>query len=230
VWKKEAYGITAEPVAIVYDKRQLAPADVPRTHADLARLLRERSDRFAGRVAAYDPERSSVGYLFITQDLLVTDRTWSLIGALGQAGARLVASTGEMLDGIVSGQLVLAYNVIGSYAADRARAAPELGVVLPADYTLVMSRVALIPRTAPHPSAARLFLDHLLSASGQRALAARAIGPVRDDVPPGDAASAPPEAARPIPLGLGLLAWLDQMKRARFLRDWHATVAVRSAP
>jgi iron(III) transport system substrate-binding protein len=225
VWKNEAYGITAEPVAIAFQKRLLGPGEVPHTRSDLIRLLRERTGALAGRVATYDPERSGVGYLFLSQDLLVTDRTWSLIGAMAQAGTRLYASTGEILDGIVSGELLLAYNVIGSYALDRTRTAPALGVILPADYTLVMSRVALIPRTAPHPSAARLFLDHLLSASGQQALAAHAIGPVRDDVTPNAAIVAPPEAARPIPLGLGLLAGLDQMKRARFLRDWRASFA-----
>jgi iron(III) transport system substrate-binding protein len=228
VWKSEAYGVTAEPVALVYNKRLMAPADVPRTHAELTRLLRERVDVLTGKIATYDPERSSVGYLFLTQDLLVTDRTWSLIGAMAQAGVSLHAATGEMLDRVAAGELLVAYNVIGSYAAERARSTPDLGIVLPADYTLVMSRVALIPKSALHPNAARLFLDHLLSASGQRALAARAIGPVRDDIAPDMAMLAPPETARPIQLGLGLLAYLDQMKRGRFLRDWRASLAARS--
>ena len=229
MWKNQAFGVTAEPIAIVYNKRLLPASQVPHTHADMVRRLRDSANLLAGRIATYDPERSSVGYLLLTQDLLVTDRTWSLIGAMGLAGVRLFASSGEMLDRVIAGDVVLAYNVIGSYALDRARNAPDLGVVLPSDYTLVMSRVALIPKGAPHPSAARLFLDYLLSASGQKALAARAIGPVRRDIGPDSAAVMPSEAARPIELGLRLLASLDQAKRARFMRDWQALVS-KAAP
>ena len=225
VWKNQGYGVTAEPIAIVYNRRLLPPKQVPRTHIDLLRLLRDSAGSLAGKIATYDPERSSVGYLLLTQDLLVTDRTWSLIGAMGLAGVYLSAASGEMLDRVAAGEAVLAYNVIGSYAFDRARNAPDLGVVLPADYTLVMSRVALIPKGAPHPQAARLFLDYLLSSPGQKALAAHAIGSVRSDITLEDAAATvPPEAARPIQLGLRLLASLDQAKRARFTRDWQALV------
>src|SRR5262249_14277375 len=161
-------------------------------------------------------------YLLLMQDLLVTDRTWSLIDAMGLVGVRLFAASGEMLDRVAGGKAVLAYNVIGSYPLHPARNAPELRVVLPAHYTLVMSRVALLPKGAPHPSAARLFLDYLLSAPGQKALSAHSIGPVRGDIAANAAAAVPPEAARPIRLGLRLLASLDQAKRARFLRACRA--------
>jgi iron(III) transport system substrate-binding protein len=228
VWKNQAFGVTAEPIAIAYNKRLLPASLVPHTHADLVRRLRDSVGLLAGRIATYDPDRSSVGYLLLTQDLLVTDRTWSLIGAMGLAGVRLFASSGEMLDRVIAGDVVLAYNVIGSYALDRARDAPELGVVLPSDYTLVMSRVAVIPKGAPHPNAARLFLEYLLSAAGQKALAGRAIGPVRRDIGPESPAATPAEAARPIELGLRLLASLDQAKRARFTRDWQTLV--KAAP
>jgi iron(III) transport system substrate-binding protein len=96
-------------------------------------LLRNSAGSLAGKIATYDPERSSVGYLLLTQDVQMTDRTWSLIGAMGLNGVRLFAATGEMLDRVAGGDAVLAYNVIGSYAIDRARSAPELGVVLPDD-------------------------------------------------------------------------------------------------
>ena len=229
VWKNQAYGVTAEPIAIIYNKRLLLARQVPRSHADLLRFLHDGANAFAGRIATYDPERSSLGYLLLTQDLLVTDRTWSLIDAMGLAGVRLFASSSEMLDNVARGDALLAYNVIGSYALDRARDAPELGVVLPADYTLVISRVALIPKGAPHPNAARLFLDHLLSTSGQKALMAHAIGPVRIDIAPDATTAVPQETARPIQLGLRLLASLDQAKRARFMRDWQALMSKQAS-
>ena len=36
-------------------------------------------------------------------------------------------------------------------------------MVIPDDYALVMQRLALIPKRAPHPETARRFLDYLLS-------------------------------------------------------------------
>jgi len=38
-WKDTIYATTFEPIAIVYNKRLVPPEDVPKTHADLAKLL-----------------------------------------------------------------------------------------------------------------------------------------------------------------------------------------------
>jgi iron(III) transport system substrate-binding protein len=222
VWGDLAYGVTAEPVGIAYDKRRLAAADVPQTHADLARLLAARPGALDGRVVAYDPEHSGAGYLFLTQDVEVTDRTWDLVRAMGHAEVGLYTSTAAMLDRVVAGDATVAYDVLASYAAERAKADPSLGVVLPADYTLVVSRIAFIPRTARHPSAARLFLDHLISHKGQELLAERSLGPVRGDVRAGWVAAlgGSEDALRPIRIGPELLTYLDRAKRERFLKEW----------
>ena len=102
----------------------------------------------------------------------------------------------------------------------------------PRDYTLVLSRVAFIARKAPHPAAARLWLDFLLSARGQAILAERAgLFSVREDAA-GKAAAAGLRqqlgpAFRPIALGTSLLAYLDQIKRRDFLRQWEASMQVQ---
>jgi iron(III) transport system substrate-binding protein len=218
VWNYEAYGVTAEPVAIAFNKGLLPAAEIPKTHADLARLLEERAEALKGKIATYDPERSAVGLLFITQDVQITKSTWDLVRAMGEAGAKLYSTTSTMLDRIAAGDQLIAYNIIGSYAVERAKLDPSLGVVLPADYTIVMSRIAFIPKGAPHSNAAKLFLDYLLSKDGQTRLAARSLGSVRDDVP-----ANPIEQEsffRPIRVGPELLTYLDQAKRNRFLKEW----------
>ena len=223
VWRYEAYGTTAEPVAIVYNKSRLSEAEVPRSHADLTRLLVSRPAEFQGRIATYDPERSGVGFLFLTQDLELTPRTWNLVRALGRTGAKLYTNTDAMLDRIASGEQLIAYNVLGSYAIDRARHEPSIGVVLPADYTIVVSRIAFIPKAARHPNAARLFLDYLLSREGQEQLAAHSLNPVREDAARSAAVIIPAgirAVLHPIRVGPELLTYLDQAKRARFLREW----------
>ena len=155
---------------------------------------------------------------------------WQLARGMGQNGLEQHAASGDMLDRLAAGKLVLAYNVLGSYAHRRARNDPALGVALPRDYTLVLSRVAFIARGARHPAAARLWLDHLLSTRGQALLAANlGLLPVRTDAGTAGADSAAAllhqnlqHAFRPIRIGSGLLAYQDQAKKDAFLRQWDA--------
>jgi iron(III) transport system substrate-binding protein len=68
VWQNQAYGTTFEPVSIAYNKR-LLPADaVPQSHADMIRLPKEKPDLFKEKIATFDPEKSGVGFLMMTQD------------------------------------------------------------------------------------------------------------------------------------------------------------------
>lgn len=220
VWRNEAYAVTAEPVAFVYNRRLLPEARVPRTHEALTRALTADPNAWKGKLAAYDPERSGAGFLFLTQDVQVTPRTWDLVRAMGQAGVKLYASTGTMLDRVAAGEQLLAYNVIGSYAMERAKQEPALGVVLPLDYTIVLSRIAFVPRAARNPGAARLFMDYMLSRAGQERLAAHSLAPARVEARYGTEAAEGITTLRPIQMGPELLTYLDQIKRARFLKQW----------
>ena len=46
---------------------------------------------------------------------------------------------------ISSGEHLIAYNMIGSYAIERAKEDKSIGIVFPADYITLMSRIAFIP-------------------------------------------------------------------------------------
>jgi iron(III) transport system substrate-binding protein len=228
-WRDEAWGTTYEPVAIVYNRRLLAAAEIPSGHSDLVRLLRERRARFDGRVTTYDIERSGAGFLLITQDSRANSAFWDLAAALGEVRVQQVADSESMLDAIASGDHLIGYNVLGSYAMLRARTDPRIAHVLPRDYTLVLSRIAFIARGAAHPNAARLWLDHLLSPRGQALCAGEVgLGSIRPDVSGAMTVAglreALGEALRPIVVGPGLLTFLDQAKRNEFVRQWRQRV------
>lgn len=232
VWKHEAYGTTHEPVGMLV-RRELA-ATLPRTHAALAALLLAQRERFAGRTATYDIARAGLGYLLAAQDLMANPRHWELLGALAQTRASLHADTQSMLERVRAGDALIAYNVLGPYAEAFARRHPEVAVLYFDDYTLVASRVAFVARHAPHPHAARLWLDHLLSPEGQQALAGGgALIPLRSAagregsvLQPAASGPASGPTLRPITLGPGLLAFLDQSKRESLLRRWRSTFGV----
>jgi iron(III) transport system substrate-binding protein len=219
IWKNEAWGTTAEPVVMVYNKRLMPAADVPQTRADLERLLIN-NPAYAGKVAMMNPERSGVGFLYITQDLQVTRGTWRLVRTMAGADVQLYSSAGAMLERIASGEHLIGYNMIGPYAFERHARDASIGVILPRDYMLVASRIALIPADARNPAAAKLFLDYLLSKRGQARLADRFMTPVRTDVPSPTMAAYDAQRTRAIRVGPELLANLDQIKRLRFLKEW----------
>jgi two-component system sensor histidine kinase TctE len=224
-WRDEAFGLTFEPAVIVHSLDHLPAAEVPRSRPALIRLLQEHPEPWRRRVATYDIARSGVGYLFATQDSVLSSQFWRLAGTLGDVQTRLFGTSGEMLDAIERGEVLLGYNVLGSYARARTLAGARIGIVLPEDYTLVMSRVAVLPRHAGHPALGKQFLDYLLSERGQDVVA-RATGERAVLSPGDDGASLAPLAAaatgpvHPIPVGPALLVFLDPLKKERFLANW----------
>lgn len=217
-WRNEAFGFTLEPAVIVLSREGLP--ERPRSRPELIQLLRSQPERFRRKVATYDIVRSGVGYLFATQDSVLSSQFWRLVLALGDVDVRLLENSAAMLAAMERGELLIAYNVLGSYARARQLAGAAIEIVEPSDYTLVMSRVAAIPAAARHASLARRFLDHLLSERGQQVLAATAsVQPIA----PFEAARGP-RPTHPIGLGPPLLVYLDPLKRSRFLANWSASI------
>ena len=225
VWRDTAFGTTFEPAVFVYNKRYVTGADIPRTHADVLRLLTTQRDKYAGNVTTYDLEKSAVGFLFATQDSRIQTGFWELVRALGNNAVELEANTSVMVQRIAAGKDYLGYNLIGSYALTRARRDPSIGVVLPEDYTLVMSRIALLSKYATHPNAGKLWLDYLLSRRGQGVLSSRSeLFSIRSDVPGEFTAATLRQtlggSLRAIAVGPPLLVFLDHSKQLEFLRRW----------
>lgn len=227
VWRDEAWGTTFEPAVIVYNRRYFTDTRIPGSRSGLAQLLQEHAPRWRGRVVTYDIERSGIGYLLAQQDARMGSEFWYLAQALGRAQVKLSASTVDMIERIASGEFVLGYNLLGSYALSLIERGAEIGVIAPRDYTLVMSRVAFIARNAPRPNAARLWLDFLLSREGQTLLgkSTSQLYAIRTDTDTRHTAGALAErlgyALKPISVGPGLLAAQDAMRKRAFLARWN---------
>src|ERR1700687_1596483 len=230
IWRDEAYGTTFEPAVFVYNKRLLAADEVPQTHSDFLNLLGTKRDKFARKVITYDIERSAGGFLFLTQDSVAMPAIWNLVSAMGACDVELEANTATMIERIASGKDLLGYNLLGSYALARAKHDPALGVVLPKDYTLVLSRVVLIAKKARHPNAAKLWVDFILSQRGQRVIAERSrLFSIRPDVSAEFTAAELTRvlggSLRPIGVGSGLLVHLDRAKREEFIKRWRRAIS-----
>lgn len=220
-WQDLGYGVTLEPIAMVYNRRYLSPQEMPKSHAGLRDLLVQNARRLQHRVAVYNPESSEVGMLLLSQDIRVTRDSWNLFEALGKVKAELYNTSRDMLLNIINGQQWIGYDVIASYALEMQKTHPELEVVFPTDYTLVLSRVAFVTATAKHPNTGKLFLNFLLSNEGQEILRSHGMGPVRTDITiSGPQAQINPIRTQAIRIGPGLLSDLDTLVREQFLRRW----------
>jgi iron(III) transport system substrate-binding protein len=225
VWRDAAYGTTFEPAVFVYNRKLVPPEEVPGTHSEFLQLLATHQEKYAGNVIMYDIEKSAVGFLFLSQDSIAMPAFWNLMRAMGACNVELEANTAAMIERIASGKDLIGYNLLGSYALGRAKRDPRLGVVLPKDYTLVLSRVILIAKRARHPNAAKLWVDFVLSRRGQVVLAERSrLFSIRPDVT-GEFTAASlsrtlGESARPIGVGSGLLVFLDKAKHQEIVRRW----------
>lgn len=228
-WNNIAYGTTFEPLVFIYNTN-LVPADlVPKSHADLVRIATENPDVFAGKVTTYDPSRT-LGLMLNMYDEVNWPDFWTALETLGTNQMKIDASSGSMMEKVGSGEYVLAWNTIGSYVPALMRRNPAIGLVVPEDYTLVLSRVAFVSATAEHPNAAKLFLDYLLSARGQQLIMDKAeLYSIRQDLEGELTAAALMEslgdAIRPIPIGEDLLERvMTEANRVEFLRRFQESL------
>lgn len=224
-WRNMVIALTFEPAVIIYHKPSF-PNGPPDTRAALMAWL-DTAPR--GRIGTYDIARSAVGYLFLSRDMEHFADLWPMVDAMGRAGVQIFPTSQDVIDAVNTGDLLLGYNILGSYANDQAARMPDLGLTIPRDYVVIVSRVALVPRSAAAPDLGEAFLDFLMSPAGQTLLAERLrLPPVSLEVAGKIGASAMQPALqatlRPVPVSPGLLAYLDPANRARVLARWNMAI------
>lgn len=226
-WREELFGLTFEPIVMVYNRDLVPPDKVPTSRFDLIDFLRPDRNIFTGRIATYDIEASGVGYLLAFADSQQATTFGRLIEAFGRNDVVATCCFKEIVDGVAAGKYLLAYNMFSSYALARASADKRIGIVAPSDYTLVLSRAAFIPKAAANPAMAGALLDFTLSEEGKRILATASlmvsfteegggIGPSLDGMP----------NLRPITFSPVLLVGLDKEKRRLFLDLWNQSIRI----
>lgn len=232
-WRDEVFGFTFEPAVIVYNKALVPQDEVPRTRIDLINLMREQPTRYSGRIGSYDIARSGIGYLFAAFDARNALIYGRLIEGFGRMRLVTRCCTSDLIKELAEGKLSIGYNLLGSYAIAAQRNGAPIGIVVPKDYVLALSRGAMIPIKSPNPRLAQRFLDYLLSERGQRTIREEAFffdfsGRLPEGVE-GPASLVEAGIVRPIVIGPGLLPAQDRAKRGRFLDEWRRSIEVEPA-
>ncbi|MGK9054356.1 ABC transporter substrate-binding protein [Neorhizobium petrolearium] len=231
-WRNTAYALTFEPAVFVYHKPSFKDAAPPSTRAEFVEFLQKQGDAIYGRIGTYDIERSGVGFLFMSRDQEQFSDIWSVIRAMGAAGVKLYSTSQAILERVADGRFLLGYNILGSYAADWASRHPDVGIVLPKDYTVVMSRIGLVPQAAAAPDLGKRYLQFFMSKEGQTIMARELqIPAVSPEVAGNNTATTLREMLggqlKPVPVSLGLMVYLDQVKRARLISRWNEVLRLQ---
>ncbi|MCF3640032.1 ABC transporter substrate-binding protein [Rhizobium sp. TRM95111] len=225
-WRNTAYALTFEPAVFVYHKPSFKDRTPPASRAEFVDYLKRQGEAVYGRIGTYDIERSGVGFLFMARDQEQFGDIWTVIRAMGAAGVKLYSTSSAILERVADGRFVLGYNILGSYAADWASRHPDVGIVLPKDYTVVMSRIGLVPQAAASPDLGRRYLSFFMSKEGQTIMARELqIAAVSPEVAGDNTANTMREMLgaqlKPVPVSPGLMVYLDQVKRARLIARWN---------
>jgi iron(III) transport system substrate-binding protein len=213
-WRDALFAFAAEPAVAVISRARWGDLPRPQTRQQLIAVMRDNSHVFQGAVGTYDVRESGLGYLFATQESRNSDIYWRLSDLMGRLGAELYCCSAQMIDAVARGDLAMAYNVLGSYTAERLASDDRLEILPLQDYATIMLRTVLIPQAAPNPAGARAFVDALL-AQGMRAQPGGWV------LPPLTTLQTPGASAYgPIRLGPELLVYLDSLNRRAFVTEW----------
>ncbi|MEM1149899.1 MAG: ABC transporter substrate-binding protein [Pseudomonadota bacterium] len=215
VWNDMVFAFTQEPAAFVISNEAFADLPVPENRQELINTLRQHPDTFTGRVGTYDIRASGAGYLFATQDARASDTYWRLTEVMGTLDPKLYCCTSHMIDDVVSGELAIVYNVLASYAEQR-EDSDAFTIILPSDFSIVMLRTMLIPRSSENPELGAEFLDFVLAQTfpdgHSPLLRSNVLGQANEN------------SLYRIALGPGLLVYLDQFKNRSFIAEWESSI------
>ena len=213
-----AYCTTLEPLVSLRHTQHIGPDQRVSTLAEVADVIERQPNLLRNRMACLDIEANGMGFLamLVARDQAdVFERFIRLAADLQVQGH---ASNPPLVQALVAQRAVLAFPVLGAFAARAVQAHPELAVCTSAQARLGVSRVALIPNHAPHPEQAACFMDFLLSPAGQACMHADGLFPFSDQ---GQSQHLPQMDVQPLPIDDGFVRWLDAHAREALRRDWH---------
>ena len=215
-WRQSLFGFTSEPAAIVLNRAAFEGVAIPQSRQELIEALRARPEVFRGKVGTYDVRQSGLGYLFATQDARASETFWRLMEVIGSLDVHLYCCSGEMIDDLINGEIAVAYNVLGSYAAARAQSQSALVIVHPSDFPTTMMRTAFVSKQTKEAAAATRFIRYLIDQQSNPQTDTHALPPLNLFQNRSERAT--------IALEPALMTFLDNLKRQKFLSEWESAL------
>ncbi|MBI4286977.1 MAG: extracellular solute-binding protein [Chloroflexi bacterium] len=154
------------------------PSEEPKSWADLL------DPRWKGKMAINDPSISTGPYSVMLPVILSGALPADYAERLGRQDLRMVVSSRDGLEKLARGEVAL--NLVGSPfdAIEFVRAGAPMKALDMREGIVATVLVASLVKDSPHPNAARVFLNWLLSEEGQKAYSeAKGMGSMRKGMP-----------------------------------------------
>ncbi len=173
------YAMSLDPVGMAYNTSIITTP--VKSIADLAKLVKADPDKFKGKITTRDV-KGAWGFTVSHAWAEGNKDAWDTLGDILPI-ARPETSSGTQREKILSGEYAAGFLISSAVAYPaEADSAGLLKFVLPTDGTVVLGRGIGITPKAPHAATAKLFLDFVLSAEGQAAVAEGGLTSYREGV------------------------------------------------
>ena len=167
---------------LAWNRDAIGKRPVPRDWTDFA----DPPKAWDGLIAVSNPASSSATFAVnaaIYQNY-GADKGGAILQGLKRANAELTASIGVQNTKVQTGERPLAFFMnTATIATLRAQGTP-IDFAVPASGAVAQSNAVAITASAPHPNAARLFVEYALGDEGQRLLLNKNLYPARPGLPP----------------------------------------------
>jgi iron(III) transport system substrate-binding protein len=161
---------TAVPTVFMYNRNLMPPSGYPRGWAELL------DPRWRGKIAFADPAVSSSSFEALVNMLFAMgkgdpEKGWQYVALfVGNLGGRLLGGSSEVYGGVASGEYAIGVTFEEAAAIYRRQGAP-VGIVYPAEGTIVEPDGVAIIKGARNSANARLFVDFVSSRKVQAKIA-----------------------------------------------------------
>lgn len=158
---------------------QIPEADYPKTWTDAT------EPKYKGKLAMTDPSFTSLQLMVVST--LSRKLGWDYYKKLKANDIMIVQGNQQVLDTIKRGERPIALGALDSYAAAARKQGHKIHSIYPADGTFIIPSPTAVIKGSPHPNAAKVFANFMLSDTAQKLFPADGGYSARVDIgPPAD--------------------------------------------
>lgn len=170
-----SYPSTSTLMLMIYNEQKVKPEEAPKAWTDLL------DPKWKGRCAFGHPGFS--GYVGVWTVAMRRLYGWDFFEKLAKNNPRIGRSGNDPITLLNAGECVVGLGPLGTSLQTRDKGNP-IGVVYPSDGSVLCIGPSAVTAAAPHPNAARLFANWLMSIEFGKLCAEARIESVRAEVPP----------------------------------------------
>jgi ABC-type Fe3+ transport system substrate-binding protein len=175
-----------------YNTNLVKPGDLPKSFQDLL------DPKWKGKIAWSSTVIGAMLFITGVRNFMGEEKAREYLTKLATQNVAPIASANRVVvDRVMAGEYALCLDAFLHHPIISARKGAPVAP-LPLDPVLTVVSSVMLPKSSPHPHAAMLFIDYLLSKEGQAKLQGADYFPARPDVPPS------PDLDKIVPRKIGL--------------------------